>query len=213
MIFSLSLQVAQICDETDFYRLSDFSDSVQELQTDLDFAGFAKFYPLQYSGIIDGKGHTIKNLLIDRTELQCQKGLDNSCEISVGIFSFSSFLHFHNIGFDNITIRYSNSNDEVTQLNVGLFVGKGHGIKLVNVSVKNSLVIATNSAKASISIGGLVGCIENALMVNNSEISVQLAINGNILSIAGGLAGSTKVIISILKQFFLFVVCVFLFDF
>ncbi|CAL6000018.1 Conserved_hypothetical protein [Hexamita inflata] len=192
MNFFLSLQVAQINNIYDFQSLTHSSDSIQQINNDLDFTNVTNFKPLQYSGIIDGKGHTIKNLLIDLTDsIPCTvEKAKNSCEISVGIFSFSSLLHVHNLAFDNVTVKYSNSKDEVTELNMGVLVGQGHDTKVVNVSVTNSNVVATNTAKAVIRIGGLVGDLEDFLVVNHSVLSVNLTLNGNQLSHAGGVVGS-----------------------
>ncbi|CAL6063912.1 Conserved_hypothetical protein [Hexamita inflata] len=188
----LTLQATEIKEPKEFMKLSLNSDSMLEIDNDLDFTNITNFKPLQYAGIIDGKGHTIKNLLIDLTDsIPCTvEKAKNSCEISVGIFSFSSLLHVHNLAFDNVTVKYSNSKDEVTELNMGVLVGQGHDTKVVNVSVTNSNVVATNTAKAVIRIGGLVGDLEDFLVVNHSVLSVNLTLNGNQLSHAGGVVGS-----------------------
>ena len=86
-------------------------------------------------------------------------------------------------------MSYTNSNPNVTELNIGAILGEGNG-RFVNISVTNTNVVVVNNQAAEVNIGGIVGDLEDYLVINNSVLSVNLTLNGKTQANAGGIVGT-----------------------
>ena len=77
----------------EFMEINANSAANLQLAVDLDFAAISNFKPLIYTGTLDGRGHSIKNLVISNGDIICKKfNAVDTCELNLGIFGKSDFL-------------------------------------------------------------------------------------------------------------------------
>jgi hypothetical protein len=143
-----------------------------ELTTDLEFSAdntikqtlIGSFY-----GILDGKGHVIKDLNIDGTG-----------KSSVSVFGGLAYGEIKNLGREGGSITDMGSTPTV--IAAGLVSGLSNGGKLTNCYNSSSII---NTARgAGLAFGATTGIIENCY--NTGDISVAVNSGGLIGSALGG---------------------------
>ena len=151
-----------------------------ELIADIDLSDFSPWEPLghcvannncdiEYSGVFEGNGHTISNLVIDISD----------DAFGVGLFaaiSANSEIHNLHIKDAQLTVTGENVRD------VGAMVGFGrNGARIVGSSVTGLNIDAPNA----IAVGGLIGDSHKAYIISSTVIADELYAYDGI----GGLTG------------------------
>ena len=150
-----------------------------ELLTSIDLSAYEDWRPLgnttaEFTGLFDGRGHTISNLTINTTE--------NSPEEVIGLFGQTRGATIRNVtlGVRNITVV---SEDSLT-IYTGALVGAAYG----NTEVRNVAVIVEGNVKTihrgsdivAIYVGGMVGTAfparisASSVLVLGGELSVDV---------------------------------------
>lgn len=169
-------------DAQDFIAIENYLGAYYELTKDIDFSGITGFYGIRgnFTGSLDGKGHRISNILINRS-------IDK-----VAIFANVTSCIITNIILDNILITsVGNTAILISYVSVGSTI-------IDNVDIINS-VVTSSGANASI----YVACTEKSstVAIRDSDTTnckiVSNSTDGNV----GGYVGksdktdSTKVIL------------------
>ena len=146
------------------------------LEADLDFSQAGAFWPTsfvhgEFTGSIDGNGHTIRNVVIE------QSGNNNA---KTGLFgSLASDSQISNVTFENVTL-YITSGNRYTGATFGLFAGNiASDANLTNVTITNGTIkIDTNCywQNPDFVIGRLCG-MGNSAVIDFSGIKCEM-VNG-----------------------------------
>ena len=177
------------------------------LENDLDFRNATNFIIQDYRGILNGNGHTIKNINISGssaggliTNLHGKiKNLyvenlinDNNTDIKeqgfVRVLSSGAVIENVHIKNSN-SIRTTNINGTPATGYIGILVGQSTGGRITDSSVTNSKITA-NGQLNTIYAGGLVGN-GSYVEINNSYINnVDIIITDAIETAIGGIIGN-----------------------
>ena len=142
------------------------------LANDIDLQ-YTSWDPIDYfSGVLDGQGHTIRNLTIN-----------SSYSSDVGLFGYVSSVIFRNIKLEGFTI---NSSYEID--NVGCLVGEltGDTSQLEDIEVSSSVI----SCEYASNVGGVVGYYSGSSTRNifqNIKTTDTVSVTGS--TDVGGLFG------------------------
>ena len=158
----------------DWEKINKFPDENYKLMSDLDFSNALENVLItnNFSGIIDGSGHTIKNITI-----QTNSGLIKQL----------------NGTLKNIYIQNYNQNVKSNMSNVGVVLNSGNYSEINNVHIQNANIKFETSTETSAGflIGVAKGTIQNCSVINGKiEIEQELSK----LSL-GGIAGTSNAII------------------
>lgn len=164
---STAAQLAKIGDLTEGYDW----DDAYKLEADIDLSGYgagAGWSPIgtafeAFEGVLDGDGHTIANLKIDRPSTD-----------SVGLFRIISHAEIRNLALTNIDIT-----------------GKNQTGGLAGYAIESDIrhVAANGSVEGASNVGGLIGVLTGSTSgVEQSYAAVRVA-GGSLL---GGLIGSNS---------------------
>ena len=158
-------------------RVSDIEEFVEAIENDediilkkdLDFSGI-NWHPKAYSGSINGKGHTIKNVSVIEYSGDC-----------IGIFS-SGISGVENVNFENISIEYYGTTSD--KGGVGGLVGKATN----RIFVRNVTISGTITAPNAMYVGGLIGYGSSDCTVSSTSINMTICGMDGV----GGAVGCTK---------------------
>ncbi len=152
------------------------ADKCYELICDIDlgFYGTGYWQPISnFSGHFQGNGYTIKNMVIDSSQLVDQ----TSATRNLGLFgTLDANASIENVVFDGVRI-INGSSASVTATNIGAVVGVNHGT-IKRVDVKN-VQISNNDGNAN--VGGAVGVNNSALLADGTMATGRIdrvAVNG-----------------------------------
>ncbi len=137
------------------------------LMNDIDLSSYANWDPIgRFWGILDGNGHVIKNLTINRPD-----------EDNVGLFANTTYAEIKNLGLTNVNVKGNRW--------VGGLIGYSG-----NSDIESCY--ATGNISGNEQIGGLCGiCVGNLHNIDvggisNSYADVNVTGNKNVGGIAGG---------------------------
>lgn len=173
------------------YNVEQFVDNASvngcyEIHADLDFADEIWPTSLMYgnfSGMINGNGHTLKNIEVTQT---------NNSKVNAGLFgTLADTARITDITFENVTMTIKNGT-RVNGTNYGLFAGTiSDNASISNVSIVSSTLQIDSGCYFGVedySIGLLCG-MGNAAVVENAQISciatgdnpdgLQITVEGN----------------------------------
>ncbi len=185
------------------------SDKNYILTSDIDASSAVSFLPItQFNGVLDGNGHTIKNLTIQGTtsvalflntfnatikNLQLQnikvsatQTLDGEIVKSAVLVANSTNTNIENVSIINGTQQDANNIinlNSKTSIYCGLIVADAKGgTKISNCYVEGNITVDGNNNQKSYYVGGLVGNLENSQVYNTvSNINiVGLNLNQNL---------------------------------
>ncbi len=202
--------------ETEYVEISNI-EGLQNIQSnqnyiltsDIDASSVANFVSIsQFNGILNGNGHTIKNLTIQGDSsvalflntfnatiknLQLQnikvnvtQNLDGQIVKSAILVANSTNTTIENVSLINGTLQDSNNTIDVnakTSIYSGILVADAKGgTKISNCYVEGDISIDGNNNLKSHYIGGLIGSLENSQIYNTiSNINIfALNLNQNI---------------------------------
>ena len=191
----------------DWKEISKYPTENYILENDLDFRNATNFIIQDYRGILNGNGHTIKNINISGssaggliTNLHGKiKNLyvenlinDNNTDIKeqgfVRVLSSGAVIENVHIKNSN-SIRTTNINGTPATGYIGILVGQSTGGRITDSSVTNSKITA-NGQLNTIYAGGLVGN-GSYVEINNSYINnVDIIITDAIETAIGGIIGN-----------------------
>ena len=177
------------------------------LENDLDFRNATNFIIQDYRGILNGNGHTIKNINISGssaggliTNLHGKiKNLyvenlinDNNTDIKeqgfVRVLSSGAVIENVHIKNSN-SIRTTNINGTPATGYIGILVGQSTGGRITDSSVTNSKITA-NGQLNTIYAGGLVGNGSYVEINNSYTNNVDIIITDAIETAIGGIIGN-----------------------
>ena len=143
------------------------------LEADLDFSDVnwpSAFATGNFTGSIQGNGHTIKNVNFEQTKMDAE---------NTGLFgTLQASSKIEDVIFENVTFTVKKGFNRAA--NYGLLAGSIYeGAQLVNVQIKNSALLIDSGARFASSdyAIGLICGAGNPSQVINAEISV--AVTGN----------------------------------
>ncbi|MDS0526067.1 fibronectin type III domain-containing protein [Clostridium sp. SHJSY1] len=141
-----------------------------KLQNDIDLRGI-KWTPIgnnnvPFTGTLDGNGHAIKNLSMNRL------GLDLN-----GLFGSISSATIRNLNLNNVNI--------IGGKHIGAIAGNVTGTSIIDNCSADGVINTSINGVAESYIGGLVGQA-NTLNISNSNSSISITGSGNRI---GGLVG------------------------
>ncbi|WP_455584189.1 DUF4886 domain-containing protein [Bacteroides sp.] len=136
------------------------------LTADLDFTGVVFNGIESFSGILDGNGHIIKNLNIQREG-----------EGMLGLFLSTNGAEIKNLGIENSTIGTADNK------HIGAFVGEMNGGSISGCYVGTSRIVGKDH------VGALVGQLKSNALMSNCYSTAYVQTTG---WQAGGLVGSIE---------------------
>ena len=191
----------------DWKEISKYPTENYILENDLDFRNATNFIIQDYRGILNGNGHTIKNINISGssaggliTNLHGKiKNLyvenlinDNNTDIKeqgfVRVLSSGAVIENVHIKNSN-SIRTTNINGTPATGYIGILVGQSTGGRITDSSVTNSKITA-NGQLNTIYAGGLVGNGSYVEINNSYTNNVDIIITDAIETAIGGIIGN-----------------------
>lgn len=191
----------------DWKEISKYPTENYILENDLDFRNATNFIIQDYRGILNGNGHTIKNINISGS---------NAGGLITNLYGKIKNLYVENLINDNNTdrkeqgfvrvlssgavienVHIKNSNSiRTTNINgtpatgyIGILVGQSTGGRITDSSVTNSK-ITTNGQLDTIYAGGLVGNGSYVEINNSYTNNVDIIITDAIETAIGGIIGN-----------------------
>ena len=191
----------------DWKEISKYPTENYILENDLDFRNATNFIIQDYRGILNGNGHTIKNINISGS---------NAGGLITNLYGKIKNLYVENLINDNNTdrkeqgfvrvlssgavienVHIKNSNSiRTTNINgtpatgyIGILVGQSTGGRITESSVTNSK-ITTNGQLDTIYAGGLVGNGSYVEINNSYTNNVDIIITDAIETAIGGIIGN-----------------------
>lgn len=195
------VKIINISTEQEFYDLmngttSNDSSTIYSITNDLDFANFT-WNPnnknVEFSGLLNGNGHTIKNISI----------INNSDKDHMSIINRLTGGTIMNLNFDNIKIEGKSETKDVAE-RVGIigrmYGGYVHNVDVTNISLygyrrigaivghvsdgdnyfseisivnDNNHIITGSNSKDGQDIGGIIGLVQNDSSVKEMSINVS----------------------------------------
>ncbi len=160
-----------------------------ELACDIDLANYIAengWTPKDFSGILIGNGHKIKNLTIYKTY--------NNANASLGLFaSVSGVVTDLTLDSVNIITGLNTDISNLHSLTVGALAGEMHSANILNVNVlsNSTITIISTSSSSSVSAGGIIG---RALNLYNASSIKGCKNAGKIVSqdCVGGIIGKIE---------------------
>lgn len=152
------------------------------ISADLDFSGIDLTVAEDFSGKIEGNGHTISNLTLSYTSSKREK----PGEKLYGLFGSMKDAEISDLNFENISVTVS-PRLGVT-LYAGLLAGKAENCKITNCTFHSVTVTTAESYAAGttdIYLGDLFGSSENCTIegctVEDVTVNLEKATEGNLL--------------------------------
>ena len=191
----------------DWKEISKYPTENYILENDLDFRNATNFIIQDYRGILNGNGHTIKNINISGssaggliTNLHGKiKNLyvenlinDNNTDIKEQGFVrvLSSGAVIDNVHMKNVNVTRMSSTSGTPAIGyIGILVGHSTGGRIMNSSVTDSK-ITTNGQLDTIYAGGLVGNGSYVEINNSYTNNVDIIITDAIETAIGGIIGN-----------------------
>ena len=191
----------------DWKEISKYPTENYILENDLDFRNATNFIIQDYRGILNGNGHTIKNINISGSNagglitnlygkiknlyvenLINDNNTDRKEQGFVRVLSIGAVIENVHIKNSN-SIRTTNINGTPATGYIGILVGQSTGGRITDSSVTNSKITA-NGQLDTIYAGGLVGN-GSYVEINNSYINnVDIMITDAIETAIGGIIGN-----------------------
>lgn len=147
-----------------------------------------------FTGVFDGQGHVISNLVIDLTESDDQI-------VYAGLFGYAKGAVIKNVAFQNLTIRLGNA----STVYAGAVVGKAESSTLRNIQISNTSISLRGSLSGDVetnynfsnntNFGGIAGALEDCDISNiiarttNFGEQWQLNTKDEVIHNFGGVAG------------------------
>lgn len=191
----------------DWKEISKYPTENYILENDLDFRNATNFIIQDYRGILNGNGHTIKNINISGssaggliTNLHGKiKNLyvenlinDNNTDIKEQGFVrvLSSGAVIDNVHMKNVNVTRMSSTSGTPAIGyIGILVGHSTGGRIMNSSVTDSKITA-NGQLNTIYAGGLVGNGSYVEINNSYTNNVDIMITDAIETAIGGIIGN-----------------------
>ncbi len=156
------------------------TDAYYELGADIDLEGeempsiFSS--STAFSGHFDGKGHTIKNFSLYRS---------NSY---IGLFAYMSGAKIENLNIENVIYDYSRSDTYL-----GVLAGYAKNCTISNVNIKNVSIAHSGSGSRTSYVGGFIGLAENCEIseCNVSDLTLNIK-RAQLKLYVGGFIGTNK---------------------
>ncbi|MCD8205176.1 MAG: hypothetical protein LUD29_00970 [Clostridia bacterium] len=138
-VYEMEAEVQEIATADDFTEMmsSNNSNTIYLLQNDIDFTSVTYSASGTFTGLLNGLGHTIKNIETSQR----------------AVFDTVKGGTIENIKFDNIEINYSGASSSGTGTSAGL-IGLMQGGYLYNIAATDITVISNGQR-----VGGIVGQI------------------------------------------------------
>lgn len=158
-----------------------------KLVNDIDATSVNSFQPIiNFNGILDGNGHTVKNLNIETSD-------------SAALIINSNGAVIKNLKFENMTVSSVASVDSKT-IKSAFLISNATNTKINNVAIvsntnENKKSLLTVNAKSSIYMGSLVGDANGGTRIENCYVNADLntVANSNSKEIyVGGVVGSVE---------------------
>ena len=169
----------KITSKQDFMMIQQDMTACYELESDIDF-GSSIWTPFEntFTGSIDGKGHTLSNLRIEKIG-----GLGNGCYF-VGLFStLGNGARISNLTIRNSTFTYQQSNNESPLIYGGFICGNlGFGAVVENCTFNSTYA----QAKVNFSLVGTVAGYARGI-IRNCELQYAKVFGYDVV---GGFAGT-----------------------
>ena len=182
----------------DWYQMKKIPNQNYRLMNDLDFknAKESLYSGITLQAILDGQGHTIKNIFVNVSLFNSCNKQTNIVNLNiqnyniettsgyVGIFGQGSYINMKNVNVNTVNIKAINKQNIYIS---GLVAGCGAG-KYENITLSNINIYAENLSDAR--IGGIIGFGSgdmNNIYMNNLNIQVKNCMNNVGI---GGIIGS-----------------------
>ena len=128
-----------------------------KLTSDIDMSG-VEWTPFNFSGVLDGAGHTISNMQMNQNMFDTadpDKGEYKSQQYEAGFFSQLVHAHIRNLYFENCSATISDNLNPATQrdIYVGIVAGTAIASSFENISVVNCTV-TQNGKPANLGYAG-----------------------------------------------------------
>ena len=162
---SLAPEIIPVATAEDFIsRINAATNASFKLTADLDFANVSFNGIENFSGQLDGNGHIIKNLNIQRTG-----------DVKLGLFLSTNGAVIKNLGIENSTIGTKDNK------HIGGFIGEMNGGNITGCYVGNSRIVGQDH------VGALVGQLKSGALMSDCYSTAYVQTTG---WQAGGLVGS-----------------------
>ena len=180
----------------DWYEIKKKGTENYKLMANLDFknADPKQYAGISFYGILDGRGHTIKNMYISKTvntTLFTQGNYNtkisnlniNNFNLetkinNVGIIGNANGIKLRNINIDTVNITANGS------VNVGLILGVGNNYEIEDITINNANILSKNAISSC--IGGVVGNGSGDLNnVYANKINIKLENSREVTSVGG----------------------------
>ena len=191
----------------DWKEISKYPTENYILENDLDFRNATNFIIQDYRGILNGNGHTIKNINISGSSagglitnlhgkiknlyvenLINDNNTDRKEQGFVRVLSIGAVIENVHIKNSN-SIRTTNINGTPATGYIGILVGQSTGGRITDSSVTNSKITA-NGQLDTIYAGGLVGNGSYVEINNSYTNNVDIIITDAIETAIGGIIGN-----------------------
>ena len=138
-----------------------YASANYRLTNDIDMSGIEFISMRNFSGILDGNGHTVSNLYVS-----CGGG-------DLGLLSNPAAATVRDITFDDLTVAPNSSTGSISHIG-SIISSRGNmngAMTIDGVSVRNFRVDFREASPTSLQIGGFAGLNQSDLTVSNSNIS------------------------------------------
>ena len=187
----------------DFMTIKNMTSQNFMIMNDLDFSGYSNYYVTTFSGVLDGAGHTLKNIRVTTTSYSGLMTNMNGTVKNLNIENFykSSKTSYHGLfGTSNSNGKFSNvhiknSVIEVTEtmntdtMRIGALVGQASQ-SIISYCSASNVNFTTISEASNLVVGGLVGRSSGAFISNSFVQDVDISIENSMSTLGvGGLVG------------------------
>lgn len=162
---------------------TDFADVNDDATTNTLYNELTKepgFLPIgelahPFSGVLNGKSHTLSNLLIHKSK-----------QVNIGLFGYTSGATIKNLNITGGDILNHNQT-------AGMLIGKMNGGSLENINITNGKVVSEGSINTNQDTyaGGVVGYITNGASLTNciNYATVSCSFSGDVNAYSGPAGG------------------------
>ena len=152
-----------------------------------------------FTGNFDGKGHTISNIYVERTDENLESVYGTSGKTSIGFFGTLSG-RVENLGLDGVTVINSVKYKDSTQWNYGQLRAAGafagyigtSSCVIENCFVKNATVTQAADNASMEGIGGFAGGVHTATPTISNCYVYNLTIGSQCADAVSGFFGATR---------------------
>ena len=176
-----------ISNKEEFESMTDNSDGVYTLTSDIDFGGeelsLFNSDADPFKGTFDGNGHTISNFKLAKTSYSY-----------FGLFGYTKNATISNLNIENVVVESTNLNS----FSAGVLVGKAESTVVSNVKISGVEATVNVSSSGDINLGGVVGSATGSTFTETEvkDINIhftQIRYKVNVGLFAGKISGASAV--------------------